>query len=71
MNNEYLNAVHIKQIYTAFIRVSGLKLWPLCDCKCAILLQAGKLSKIAHLQSPRAPSFNQSLLRQYIFVYYE
>ena len=30
---------YIKQIYTAFIRVSGLKLWALGDCNCAILLR--------------------------------
>ena len=31
---------------------------------------AAPLSKIAQLQSPRAHSFNQSLSRPYIFVYY-
>ena len=30
---------YIKQIYTAFIRVSGLKLWSLGDCNCAIFLR--------------------------------
>ena len=30
---------YIKQIYTAFIQVSGLKLWSLGYCTCAILLQ--------------------------------
>ena len=27
-------------MYTAFNRVSGLKLWSLGDCNCAILLEA-------------------------------
>ena len=26
---------YVKQIYTAFIRVCGLKLWSLGDCNCA------------------------------------
>ena len=37
---------YIKQIYTAFIRVSGLKLWSLGDCNCAIFLR-GENSTIA------------------------
>ena len=44
---------YIKQIYTAFIWVSGLKLCSLGDCNCAILLRAVLLSKVAQLQSPR------------------
>ena len=59
---------YIKQIYTAFIRVSGLKLWSLCDCNCAIMRPSAKQH---NLQSPRAHSFNQSLSWPYIFVYYE
>ena len=29
---------YLKQIYTAFIRDSGLKLWSPGDCNCAIFL---------------------------------
>ena len=61
---------YIKQIYTAFIQVSGLKLWFLGDCNCAIFLRGFAPRKIAQLQSPRAHSFNQSLSWLYIFVYY-
>ena len=50
---------YIKQIYTAFIQVSGLKLWSLGDCNCAILHRGYALSKIVQL-SLRAHSFNQS-----------
>ena len=49
----------IKQICTAFIWVSGLKLWSLSDYNCAILLRG----------APWAHSFNQSLSWPYIFVY--
>ena len=63
---------YIKQIYTAFIRVSGLKLWSLGDCNIVLFcFGAAPLSKIAQLQSPRAHSFNQSLSWPYIFVYYK
>ena len=53
-------------MYTAFTRVSGLKLWSLGDCNCAILLRGA----IAQLQSPQVHSFNQSLSLQYVFVCY-
>ena len=56
---------YIKQLYTAFIPVSGLKLRSLGDCNCAILLWG-----CAPDQSPRAHSFKQSLSLQYVFVYY-
>ena len=62
---------YIKQIYTAFMRVSGLKLWSLGDWNIVLFcFGVAPLSKIAQLQSPRAHSFNQSLSWPYIFVYY-
>ena len=62
---------YIKQIYRAFIQVSGLKLWSLGDCNIVLFcFGAAPLSKNAQLQSPRAHSFNQNLSWPYIFVYY-
>ena len=42
----------------------------LCHCIVLFCFRAAPLSKIAQLQTPHACSFNQSLLLQYIFVYY-
>ena len=60
---------YIKQIYTAFIRVSGLN-GPSMTAIVLFCFGAAPLSKIAQLQSPRAHSFDQSLSWPYIFVYY-
>ena len=38
---------YLKQIYTAFIQVSGLKLWSLGDCNCAILLRGFAILRFA------------------------
>ena len=67
-----MNGVYKTNIaYTAFIRVSGLKLWPLGDCNIVLFcFGAAPISKIAQLQAPRGHSFSQSLSWPYIFVYY-
>ena len=47
---------YIKQIYTAFIRVSGLKLWSLGDCNIVLFcFGAAPLSKIAQYCSHLGP----------------
>ena len=67
-----MNDVYKIETYTAFIRVSGLNLWSLCDCNCSILLRGCTLSKIAQLQSPdQAASFNQSLSLYHVIVEFQ
>ena len=65
MNNEYMNG-----IYTAFIRVSELKLMVLRWLQLCYFASGLRPLANSTIKSPRAHSFYQSLSWPYMFVYF-